>query len=172
MRRFALQKISRGLVWLCRLDDAPPRIAFGLALGAFVAWTPTVGIQMILVVLLSLLIPFNRAAAILAVYLSNPVSMLPMYVLAYRVGNWFFPKPGLEQQLAEALHDNRLGWWQWLGRFWELMWEFAGPLWLGALMLGALTAALLYWPSLVLIEWLRSRSRRRRRRLQPARKAA
>ena len=63
---------------LLQLDDTPESIALGAAVGMFVAWTPTVGIQMVVVILLALVIPMNRLAALIVIYISHPLTMIPM----------------------------------------------------------------------------------------------
>ena len=64
---------------LLMLDDTPHHIALGTALGVFIAFTPTVGIQMILVLLLAMLVRpffrFNNVAGLIAVYITNPVTV-------------------------------------------------------------------------------------------------
>lgn len=71
---------------LLQLDDTPESIALGAAVGMFIAWTPTVGIQMVVVILLALVIPMNRLAALIVIYISNPLTMIPMYYLEYLLG--------------------------------------------------------------------------------------
>ena len=71
---------------LLQLDDTPESIALGAAVGMFVAWTPTVGIQMVVVILLAWVIPMNRLAALIVIYISNPLTMIPMYYLEYVIG--------------------------------------------------------------------------------------
>ena len=71
---------------LLQLDDTPESIALGAAVGMFIAWTPTVGIQMVVVILLALVIPMNRLAGLIVIYISNPLTMIPMYYLEYLLG--------------------------------------------------------------------------------------
>ena len=72
------------------LDDTPHSIAMGVTVGMFIGITPTVGIQMVLVMLLAALtwrfFQFNRMAALLTVYVSNPITTLPIYYFNYKVG--------------------------------------------------------------------------------------
>ena len=60
------------------LDDTPHSIALGTAIGMFIGMTPTVGIQMILVIVFAFLVKplftFNRIAALITVYISNPLA--------------------------------------------------------------------------------------------------
>ena len=71
---------------LLQLDDTPESIALGAAVGMFIAWTPTVGIQMVMVFLVALVIPMNRLAAVIFIYISNPLTMIPLYYLSYLLG--------------------------------------------------------------------------------------
>lgn len=72
------------------LDDTPHSIALGAAIGMFIGLTPTVGIQMLLVMLVAFLTArlfyFNRVAALLTVYISNPLTMVPLYWFNYKLG--------------------------------------------------------------------------------------
>ncbi|MBV10370.1 MAG: hypothetical protein CMN21_14270, partial [Rubinisphaera sp.] len=68
-------------LWLRKivsLDDTPHSIALGTSIGVFVAMTPTVGIQMVVVLLIAALCKpffrFNQVAGLIAVYISNPVT--------------------------------------------------------------------------------------------------
>ena len=86
-----------GAFWrrLLQLDDTPESIALGAAIGMFIAWTPTVGIQMVMIIALALVIPMNRIAAFVAIYISNPVTMVPMYYLDYVVGLFLLGREGM-----------------------------------------------------------------------------
>ena len=50
--RKIIRQIEHFIVYrILHADDTPHRLALGIALGVFVAWTPTVGLQMVLVLL-------------------------------------------------------------------------------------------------------------------------
>jgi len=70
---------------LLQLDDTPERIARGVALGTLIGMTPTVGIQMTLAVIFAAICRANRLAAVALVWLSNPVTIVPIYWFDY----WF-----------------------------------------------------------------------------------
>jgi len=70
---------------LLQLEDTPERIARGVALGTLIGMTPTVGIQMTLAVLFAAICRANRLAAVALVWLSNPVTIVPIYWFDY----WF-----------------------------------------------------------------------------------
>lgn len=60
------------------LDDSAHSIALGTAIGMFIALTPTVGIQMLMVLCVAFLtrpfFKFNQVASLITVYVSNPLT--------------------------------------------------------------------------------------------------
>lgn len=71
---------------ILHINDTPEAIALGAAVGMFIGMTPTVGIQMILMVIVGTVIRANRLAGVAMVYVSNPFTVLPIYWLDYWVG--------------------------------------------------------------------------------------
>jgi uncharacterized protein (DUF2062 family) len=71
-------------------------LARGVAVGLFVGLTPTVGIQTVLLLCACLLLRANFPVAFIASWVSNPLTMGPLYV-AYAVigetllGDWLLP---------------------------------------------------------------------------------
>ena len=61
------------LVRFVRLRGLPEEIAKGVALGIFIGMTPTFGFQMAIALLFAYLLRENRLAAILGVWVTNPV---------------------------------------------------------------------------------------------------
>jgi hypothetical protein len=88
--------------WLVGLRGSPEAIARGLAIGLFVAFTPTIGVQLILAAALATLLGASRAAALVPVWITNPVTIPPIYGFTYMVGSWFFPGPPANR-MAEVL---------------------------------------------------------------------
>jgi len=78
----------RFLAPVLRINDTPRALALGVALGVFIAMTPTVGVQMLLVVVIHTLVGANRLAGIVMVYISNPFTLVPIYWLDYVVGSF------------------------------------------------------------------------------------
>lgn len=63
-------------------------IALGFAIGTFVGLTPTFGFQLILGVLLALRFKSSKIAAALAVFITNPVTVIPIYTFELVVGSF------------------------------------------------------------------------------------
>jgi len=78
--RFIAKRIEKFFIYrVLHVDDTPHRIALGVAVGIFVTWTPTIGFQMILTVLLSWLLGANKLVGVPFVWISNPVTLPPIY---------------------------------------------------------------------------------------------
>ncbi len=133
------------------LRDTRHSIALGTAIGIFLGLTPTVGIQMLLVVAVSLLfgrfIRFNRLAALIAVYVSNPLTLVPIYWFNYRVGTLF-----VAGELSKEDFSRIIGY-HGFGALWDtlvkLCFEIGAPLIVGSLIVatvgGVLTYPLMRW---------------------------
>ena len=91
---------------LLQLDDTPHSIALGAALGMFITFTPTVGIQVLIVLILSMVVRFNRFAAIVIIYLSNPVTIIPIYYADYVIGLFVQGESGLSLEEFGLLWDQ------------------------------------------------------------------
>ena len=71
---------------ILHVDDTPHRIALGVAIGFFVAWTPTISIQTIIAIALAALFRANKAVPIPIVWISNPVTAAPIFYANYWLG--------------------------------------------------------------------------------------
>jgi uncharacterized protein (TIGR03546 family) len=150
------QKLTSMFRSILALDDTPHAVALGTAIGLFVAWTPTVGVHMILVVALAFLLRANRLAGLIAVYISNPFTILPMYWIEYKLGALALEKEISYDELAQVVHHH--GWSGWWDAFWRLCIDLGGPMWLGGLLLATVNAV----PAYYLTRWAVERYRRAR----------
>ena len=160
------------IVWLWRtprmllrqilaLDDTDHSKAMGVAVGMFVGMTPTVGIQMLIVLLVaaltSRLFYFNRVAALLTVYISNPLTMLPIYWFNYEIGTWFVAGEASREEFSRILEYNGFAeWWQTiLGLFVSI----GMPLIIGSLLVATVCGVVSYPIMRWLLSWLPARER-------------
>jgi uncharacterized protein (DUF2062 family) len=132
------------------LDDSPHCKALGVAIGMFVGLTPTVGLQIVIVLTLAWLtrrlFSFNVSAALVTVYVSNPVTVLPIYWLNYQVGTLFVAGHANRETFDRILRYD--GWRAWLAALEALFVEIGLPLVVGSLVV-ATVAALLTYPLVV-----------------------
>lgn len=144
--KFIAGKIERFFAYrVLSLDDTPHRIALGVAIGIFVTWTPSIGLQMILTVALAVLFRANKFVGVPFVWISNPLTVIPIYGPNYLLGCWLTGTRfrGLEA-LGNAIKFN--GDWvdridAWFSATYHIFWE----LWVGSLIVGVILGVLTYF---------------------------
>jgi uncharacterized protein (DUF2062 family) len=136
---------------ILRLEDSPHHVALGVSIGMFVGLTPTVGIQMLAVVTFAFLthrlFTFNRLAALLTVYVTNPITTLPIYWFNYEVGTLFVDGEMSYESFAAVFEYHSLATW------WDavcgLFVKIGAPLIVGSLVVATVvsipTYPVMYW---------------------------
>jgi hypothetical protein len=71
-----------------KLQGDPHYIAVGMAVGVFVAITPTIPFHTAIALALAFMLRGSKAAAVIAVWVSNPVTIPVFYLGSYKVGNF------------------------------------------------------------------------------------
>ena len=171
-------QVERFVVYrVLHADDTPHRLALGIALGFFIAWTPTIGLQMILVVLAASLCRANRVVGLPIVWISNPLTAVPIYFVNYTVGGMFVGLFGERQirtyeQIKNVVGDlTRPGRHVFDAEFWHGIYNallgLSVELWVGSIIVGLLLGVISYVVSYRGIVWYRTHSPlfHRRRRL-------
>ena len=79
------------------MRSSPRAIAGGLGLGTFIAFTPTVGVQLILAFVIATFFNMNRPAAMIPVWITNPVTIAPIYTFNYWLGTKIWDGPPLSE---------------------------------------------------------------------------
>lgn len=128
------------------LDDSAHSIALGTAIGMFIALTPTVGIQMLMVVCLAFvtrpLFRFNQIASLITVYISNPLTIVPIYWFDYKIGTYFVGGSLTQKDFARILEfEGFSGWWETVT---QLLLEVGSPLIIGSLIVGSFFGLITY----------------------------
>ena len=152
-----------------RADDTPHRLALGAAIGVAVAFTPALGFHMIIAVLLARLCRANARIAIPFVWISNPLTLVPIYLPAYWLGHrilsLFTLRPPFN--LAQVKHFllalshpidtmHHLAGPATAQSLLESFLRFAADLWLGSTILALCAGAFSYILLYKLILWFRS----------------
>jgi uncharacterized protein (DUF2062 family) len=155
--------------WIVRLRRSPRAIAGGLALGTFVAFTPTVGVQFAISIFLATLLGMNRPASLVGIWITNPATIAPVYTFNYWVGKFIWPGPPVGEvyrsfvDLAAKLLS--LDVWDFFDQFRTVISlgrEVIIPLMIGSCLVGIVAAVLVYVGSMLLLRYiLILRSRRR-----------
>ena len=130
----------------CGLDDPsqPHRVALGVALGMFVAFTPTIGFQMVIVLALASVLRANKLVGVPLVWISNPLTIPAIFYAGYSLGRVVLGWPRLDPLWWRALAEPPSGWWEITVFYWNRVAQIAAPLWLGLVLFGLLAAVASY----------------------------
>jgi uncharacterized protein (DUF2062 family) len=102
------ERLRRAFRYILKQRGSPESIALGASIGVFLAFTPTVGLQMILAAVIATLLGASRAAAIPPVWITNPLTIPPIYAFTYGLGKWIVggpPASEVAERLACAVQD-------------------------------------------------------------------
>jgi hypothetical protein len=116
-----------------RMDGTPDEIAKGLALGIFIGMTPTFGAQMLLAVFFAFLLKENKLAAVLGVWITNPITAPFVYAFEYETGRLLLGMPRV--QLPNELSFKAVT---------DLGYQVLVPLWFSGVLYGVIGAILAY----------------------------
>jgi hypothetical protein len=164
--------IRRGidkLIELARQKDTPHRIGLGMALGIFIGILPIMGIQMAVVTIFALPLRGNLKAAIAGVWISNPLTFIPMYWSYYVFGLLFVPSRRITWGEFTELIINAADWdWGNITGSMRRMLDFGAdvliPMWIGAAILAFVFGVPTYFFTYRFVITYRERRARRRRR--------
>ncbi len=124
-----------------RLSDSNHKIAYGLALGTAISFTPLVGTHFIQVGVLAYLLRANLIAALIGTFAGNPWTFPFMWWAAISFGSYLFGLFGLPSSTALPEHIN-------LTVIWELIkhepLRIFMPWAVGGYLLGILTIPITY----------------------------
>lgn len=147
----------------------PEDIGRGFAIGIVIAFTPTIGIQLVIAYLLATAFKASRAAALLPVWITMPVTIPPVFAFTYMVGRWFVDGPSVDhvrRQLIKLIRRMdgydpfdlpakfRLAM--------EIGHEVFIPMWIGGLLVGFISAAVAYPVTVWGVRRFRARREERR----------
>jgi uncharacterized protein (DUF2062 family) len=144
------------------------QVAGGVAIGLFAGLIPG-PLQMLTAVLLCVLAKRNIPVAIVTTFYTNPLTIGPLYLLAYAYGKLLLGAGNHHRHIEPFLWD----WSDWGGSFvgfWHWILSLGPPLAVGLAALALTLAALGYvfvllaWRAYVVLAW---RARARRRRASP-----
>lgn len=133
-----------------RLEGSPRAIAMGLAIGIVVGFSPTVGLQMILAAFLASMVRANPAPAIMAVWITNPVTIPPIYAATYYLGRQFWAgRPiDIHAELSGLVHDlSRFEFYEVVAQFRKLLElgvDVLVPMFIGGAIVGGILALISY----------------------------
>lgn len=108
-------------------------VAGGLAIGTFIAFTPTLGLHTWIALPIAAIFKKNKIATIIGVYVTNPLTVIPIFYSNLRIGEFLLGRDIPLLFTKETLLD-----WRNMGV------DLLAPLWVGSLLSGAIFALLAY----------------------------
>lgn len=163
-----IEKFGRFLKFrVLHMNDTPHRIAMGVAIGLFVAWTPVLGLHILMVLGLALLLRANKFVAVVFIWVNNPLTMAAIYYPSYLLGRTILQlfrhnTASSNVQAMEILNKFSASA-SFLGifhrQFWQNLFELllnnGKELWLGTTLIGLTAAIAGYFATYQLICWHR-----------------
>lgn len=134
--------------------------AAAVAVGLFAGLVPG-PLQMLVAALLAVRLKVNLPLALVTTLYTNPLTILPLYMLAFRLGSLV-----TDSHTAMVLQLPELHWHNWLSELWSWLAVLGQPILVGLPLLALTLAGLGYvlvrlaWRLMVVLRW-RARGKRR-----------
>ena len=143
------EKIKLFLKKTLRLKVKPWRIALSLALGVFIGLSVPIGLQTIVATPIALLFQCNLPLTLTATLVSNPVTVVPLYLLYFRIGEFLtsiqIPMILIDNVMQSPTFDNIS----------QLSIDAVFIFFVGSLLIGIIGGIFTYFISLRIIIWYR-----------------
>jgi len=146
----------RALRNLLNLDDPPERTALAFAIGAFIGFSPLLGLHTIIATIIALVGRFNKLAIYTGIYLNNPWTIAPIVAASWAMGRWIIGAPVVELPHLSLSAMMTVEFWKLIAMQWRQLLPFA----LGATILSVVSSAISY-P--LMLHLLRAYRRKRER---------
>lgn len=132
-------------------------VARAMAMGLFAAFIP-LPMQMLIAASLAVVARANIPISVGLVWLTNPITMPPVFYCTYKLGAWVMQLPPIQ------LPDNLT--FDWITQELSLVWQ---PFLLGSIIAGIVSGALAYATTMLYWRWWVRHNWRKRRELRAAR---
>ncbi len=137
-------------------SDSAHRIALGFAIGLFVALTPTMPFQMMMTVVFSWVFGANKVAGLPVVWLTNPATIIPVYLPQYLFGSWLLGHNPKEVRWEE-LTEFQGGFFEYGNKVYDFVLDIFWPLWTGSLIISSVSGIVSYYVIKSLVQSYRKR---------------
>lgn len=124
-------------------------------MGIFMGFLPLPVVGIPLAILLAWVLGANRVVVIPLLFVTNPLTVVPVYVLSYWLGCWVLGLP--IQSIPWEILFERLPFWQRVMVFYRVGLSFYLPIFVGSTIIGGLLGVVSYGP----VRWMLERRRRR-----------
>lgn len=136
MKNTTLHRLMGNTIFRPELWQFKPHLmAGGFAVGTFIAFTPTSGIQMLIAGAICVLLRINLPFALVATWITNYFTTPFIYYWCYRVGGFILGKHLEWHTLTkEIVHSPE-----------KVLGDILPSLWLGSIIIGGISASIIYW---------------------------
>lgn len=141
-------------------------VAGGLAIGLFTGLIPG-PLQILTGAALAILFRVNLPAMVVGTFWTNPLTIVPIYILAYNIGSVVLGMGTVDNLPHQPIMLHQEAWLDRLPALWQWITGMGKPLTLGLLLLGVVVSIVGYfgvrgaWRLYVILAWRRrARSRR------------
>ena len=149
VKHFVIHKILRA-------SDSPHRIALGVSIGMWVALLPLVGVQMITSAALCHPVKGNKVFAMAMAWVSNPITLVPIFLPCYWLGCWILGLDAIPyQDFVDIFFPAEGTWFARVSATWRAMMGIFGPLWLGSAIVATIVAIPSYFVTERVVTWYR-----------------
>ena len=154
-----MQKIKDLVKRILVEDNSAHSIAMGLSVGVFIGLMPIFGFQMIPAIAISIRFKINKLAAAAGVWITNPLTLIPIYSFNYWVGGKVIAGQAANlDTFKQFLTPSDFTW----ETFWNMGYATLLPLCVGSLINGIVLALIVYLLSKwFVIKWHRRQMKKR-----------
>lgn len=151
---------------LSRMRVTPHKLALGFAAGAFVSFTPFIGLHFILAAVVAAVVRGNLIASAIGTLVGNPLTFPFMWIASYNLGARFLGEPARDSLNLQLTDANASIWGDGPLEFLRVLWHSIEPViyptLLGGLPLGLLCGAASYFLVRTTLQQFRARRALRR----------
>ncbi|PCI85612.1 MAG: hypothetical protein COB24_12535 [Hyphomicrobiales bacterium] len=123
-------------IW--RINATPYAIAFGVAAGGFASCTPFLGLHFVIAAVIAYIFSANLLASALGTAIGNPLTFPFIWFAIKKIGDFIL---GNERIPNEQIHITK----HMFHNGWDGMWLTLKPMIIGAIPLGLLVGAVMYF---------------------------
>jgi len=146
-------------------DDPPHAVALGVAIGIFVAFLPLVGVQTVVAIAVAALLRANKVVCVPLVWITNPITLGPIYAGCIWVGQKVLPGHGTSGDDVRRLLEFGAGRSVFTRAYWGDLLLFLGgltsELLVGCVIVGVVFAVPSYFVSRAAVTKYRDRRRQK-----------
>jgi uncharacterized protein (DUF2062 family) len=135
------EKWKRRIATILYQDGSPEQISAGLAMGIFIGCTPFYGLQTLIALAIAFVFRLNKPACIAGLWIQNPITMVPIIVISYKLGCLLLGLP------SGIISRDALDW--------HYLKNHLAPFFIGSLVTGVLASIPSYFICYLLVRTLR-----------------